>query len=119
MNCRVVILGAEGAGKVESFGHLSVDGDKFSLAYTIAGDNCLLEGNRRTLTQSRRGSLNTDATFSEGKRTAFILSGGELSGEIPIIPHSLEVDSKRGLKVKIDYDLGGAEIDLRLFAEYI
>lgn len=119
MNCKVTIFGAKDAESVNSLGDLSVKGDSFTLAYTMAGDKCLMSGNVTTISQSRRGSLNTDATFSKGKRTAFVLSGGELSGEIPLKTLFLEVSFEGGLKVKIDYELGGARINLRLSAKYI
>ena len=119
MNCKVLIDGAEDAGKVVSEGDLTVDERGFTLAYTIDGDNCLLTGRGGTVTQSRRGSLNTDATFVKGRRTAFVLSGGELSGEIPLITRSMEVSVQGGLKLNIEYELGGAKINLRLTADYI
>ena len=116
MNCKVTISGAEGEN-VTSFGDLSYSKNGFCLAYKIAGDSCVLSVCGGTVTQSRRGSVNTDITFSKGKNTICMLLSGELTGSIPVKTVDLyAVKTDSGAIVKIVYFLGGVKINLNLSA---
>lgn len=123
MNCKVVISGATDAETVKTSGDLVPEtGGRagFRLTYTINGDNCLLVCRGSTVTQSRRGRVNTDITFARGKNTVCMLLSGELTGSVPVKTLRLESSlTEQGAELVIDYFLGGAQISLRLWAEYI
>lgn len=117
MNCKVTIYGSKDAEAVFSEGELKFYESGFELNYKIGEDRCSLVANGGTVTQSRRGSINTDITFSKGKNTVCMLLSGELTGSIPVKTTALEViKNQNGAEVYIDYFLGGARIILKLTA---
>ena len=117
MNCKVTIYGSTDADAVFSDGELKFYKNGFELKYHIGDDRCSLAANGGTVTQSRRGDVNTDITFSKGKNTVCMLLSGELTGSIPVQTNCLEVTAdSRGAEVYIDYYLGGARINLKLTA---
>ena len=118
MNCVVSLYGADGVEK-KSRGNLTTDGGSFYLAFEMDGDSAVLEGNKTRIAEARRGKLETDITFFVGRRTACVLGGGELTVEIPVFTRGISLDLSDGLKLIIDYELGGAKIILNATAEYI
>lgn len=117
MYCNVTIKGAEGTGDIFSPGDITFTDNGFYLTYSIAKDKCVLSARGSTITQSRRGKLNTDITFVKNKRTVCMLLSGELTGDIPVNTLSLNIEKGEwGVKVNIVYMLAGAKIDLRLAA---
>lgn len=117
MLCKVTIKGAEDADEVCSTGELTFINNGFDLNYSIAGDNCALSVRGATVTQSRRGSINTDITFVKGKNTICMLLSGELTGSIPVKTTALNiVKGKNGVSLTMQYFLGGAKIFLSLTA---
>lgn len=117
MNCKVTIYGSRDADAVFSDGELVFDGRGFELKYNIGEDRCCLSYSGGTVTQSRRGNVNTDITFARGKNTICMLLSGELTGGVPVKTEFLSVvQSDGGVEVYIDYYLGGARINLNLSA---
>lgn len=117
MLCNVTIKGAEDAEEVYSEGELTYVNNGFDLNYFIAGDRCALSVRGATVTQSRRGSINTDITFAKGKNTICMLISGELTGGIPVKTTALDVvKAEDGVSVTMIYFLGGAKIFLSLTA---
>lgn len=117
MLCNVKIKGAEDAEEVSSEGELNFVKNGFDLDYHIAGDNCALSVRGATVTQSRRGSFNTDITFVKGKNTICMLLSGELTGSIPVKTTALDITcGEDGVSVTMEYFLGGIKIYLSLKA---
>lgn len=117
MNCNVFLHGAEGSPGVLTEGELEIYGNGFYLKYTIDGDDCALHAKGGTVTQSRRGRVNTDITFRRGKRTVCMLLSGELTGSIPVDTGEMEVvTGGHGAELFINYRLGGAAVQLNLKA---
>ena len=117
MLCKVTIKGAEDAEEVHSKGELTFTKNGFDLNYSISGDNCVLSVRGTTVTQSRRGNVNTDITFVKGKNTICMLLSGELTGSIPVKTTDLNVaKGEDGVAVTMQYFLGGAKIFLSLTA---
>lgn len=117
MLCNVTIKGAEDAEEVQSSGELTFVKNGFDLNYFIAGDSCALSCRGATVTQSRRGNLNTDITFVKGKNTICMLLSGELTGSVPVKTTQLNVQkSEDGVALTMEYYLGGAKIYLSLAA---
>lgn len=117
MLCNVKIKGAEDAEEINSSGELAFVKNGFDLNYFISGDSCALSVRGATVTQSRRGSLNTDITFVKGKNTICMLLSGELTGSIPVKTTALDiVQGEDGVAVTMEYFLGGAKIYLSLTA---
>lgn len=117
MLCNVKLKGAEDTEEVSSQGELTLTDNGFDLRYSIAGDSCILSARGATLTQSRRGSINTDITFVKGKNTICMLISGELTGSIPVKTTALNVKKhENGVSVAMEYFLGGAKIFLSLTA---
>ena len=117
MLCDVTISGSKDAEKIRSKGELTYYDNGFELRYKIAEDRCVLTARGSTVTQSRRGDINTDITFNKGKSTVCMLLSGELTGSIPVRTCDLKiVKGECGVNVSIDYFLGGAKILLRLTA---
>lgn len=117
MLCNVKISGSKDAEEVISSGELEFNGKGFDLRYEIAGDSCFLSARGSTVTQSRRGNVNTDITFKKGSDTVCMLLSGELTGSVPVKTVYLKTDvDEDGVAVAIDYFLGGAKIFLRLTA---
>ena len=117
MLCDVTISGSKDAEKIICMGELEFDNKGFELRYNIAEDRCVLTARASTVTQSRRGDINTDITFTKGRDTVCMLLSGELTGSIPVKTTYLKIDKAAdGVAVAIDYFLGGAKILLRLTA---
>lgn len=120
MLCNVTIKGAEDAEEVNTQGELTFTNNGFDLNYSIAGDSCILTARGSTITQSRRGSVNTDITFAKGKNTICMLLSGELTGSIPVKTTALDVTKREdGVVITMEYLLGGAKIFLSLTAVVI
>lgn len=120
MLCKVIIKGAEDAEEVYSEGELSFTNNGFDLDYFIADDRCSFSVRGATVTQSRRGNVNTDITFVKGKNTICMLLSGELTGSIPVKTTALDIiKGEDGVSVTIQYFLGGAKIYLSLTAVLI
>ncbi len=119
MNCKITICGAD--GKIfTSFGSLEYTDVGFDIDYSIDGDRCVLSSRGTTVTQSRRGAVNNDITFSENSETVCMLLSGELTGSIPVKTVELYVErTEKGAAVKIIYFLGGGKIRLNLSAELL
>ena len=117
MLCNVYIKGAEDAEEINSPGELTFVNNGFDLNYSITGDSCAFSVRGTTVTQSRRGSVNTDITFVKGKNTICMLLSGELTGSIPVKTTALDIiKNDDGVAVIIEYFLGGAKIYLSLTA---
>lgn len=117
MLCNVSIKGAEGSEEVTCQGELDFVKNGFDLTYKIAEDRCVLSLRGGTVTQSRRGSIDTDITFAKGKNTICMLLSGELTGSIPVKTVGLDViTGDNGVALTIEYFLGGAKIILNLTA---
>lgn len=117
MLCNVKIRGAEDAEEVTSQGELTFVKNGFDLNYFIDGDSCALSVRGTTVTQSRRGGLNTDITFVKGKNTICMLLSGELTGSIPVKTTFLNIEQgDGGAAITMEYFLGGAKIYLSLSA---
>lgn len=117
MLCNVTVKGSKDAEEVHSTGELSFTNNGFDLNYSIAGDSCAFSVRGTTVTQSRRGSINTDITFVNGKNTICMLLSGELTGSIPVKTTDLNViKGEDGVAVTLQYFLGGAKIFLSLTA---
>lgn len=120
MLCEVSINGSEDAEPIRCIGELTLDNKGFELRYNMAEDRCVLTARGSTVTQSRRGDVNTDITFTKGRDTVCMLLSGELTGSIPVRTIRLNADrSEDGVAIAIDYFLGGAKILLRLTARAI
>lgn len=118
MDCYVTINGARGSEEIHTEGRLEFNNGGFTLNYTIAQDNCAIVCRGGTLTQSRRGDVNTDITFSNGKPTVCMLYSGELTGSVPVKTTQMRVvTEERGVKIYLSYFLGGASIVLNLTAQ--
>lgn len=119
MKCKIKICGAD--GKVfTSLGTLEYSADGFDIHYFIEGDRCVLSSRGTTVTQSRRGSVNSDITFSKNSETVCMLLSGELTGSIPIKTVELHAARmEKGAAVEIVYFLGGGKINLNLTAEWV
>ena len=116
MNCKVTICGADGES-VTSSGDLQYCKYGFDIAYKISEDNCILSVRGGTITQSRKGSVNTDITFSKGKSTTCMLFSDGLTGNIPVKTLDLyAAKTENGAVVKITYFLDGTKISLNLSA---
>lgn len=116
MRCKVNLTGSKDAQPVVCHGEYEYSGGAFELKYDIYGDSCLLTYRGGRITQSRRGEVNTDITFKQGAKTVCMLLSGELTGSVPVETLNLAVSaSSGGADVRIDYYLGGALINLRLF----
>ena len=117
MLCKVTLKGAEDAEEVHSKGELTYVKNGFDLNYQISGDRCALSVRGTTVTQSRRGNVNTDITFVKGKNTVCMLLSGELTGSIPVKTTALDIiKGEDGVSVTMQYFLGGAKIFLSLTA---
>lgn len=117
MICKVTLKGADDTETVYSEGDIEFTPNGFDLSYFISNDRCVLSARGATVTQSRRGEVNTDITFAKGKSTICMLLSGELTGSIPVETTDLDIiKGSKGVQVKIDYFLGGAKIKLRLTA---
>lgn len=119
MNCKITICGAD--GKIfTSFGSLEYTDVGFDIDYSIDGDRCVLSSRGTTVTQSRRGAVNNDITFSENSETVCMLLSGELTGSVPVKTVELYAErTEKGAAVKIVYFLGGGKIRLNLSAELL
>ena len=117
MLCNVTISGSKDADVIRCKGELEIDDKGFVLRYNIAEDRCVLTAHGCTVTQSRRGDVNTEITFAKGRDTVCMLLSGELTGSIPVKTTYLKIDKGAdGVALSIDYFLGGANILLRLTA---
>ncbi len=119
MNCKITICGAD--GKIfTSFGSLEYTDVGFDIDYSIDGDRCFLSSRGTTVTQSRRGAVNNDITFSKNSETVCMLLSGELTGSVPVKTVELYAErTEKGAAVKIVYFLGGGKIRLNLSAELL
>ena len=120
MKCRVVFDNGRADGRFSSEGELNCDGNAFSLEYVLDGDKCRLCYRGGILTQRRCGKVNLDRSFSENAETGCIIKDGDASGRIDIFTGKLNaVTDEGGVKVFVDYTLGGERNTLRISAEAV
>ncbi|MCH5148713.1 MAG: DUF1934 family protein [Clostridiales bacterium] len=118
MKCKVVLCGEEKTQNFSCIGELNLGEKSFSLSYVFNGDSCRLSYDGQLLRHQRQGEIPVLIEFDLNKRTLCKIGSGEFSGLIPVLTHSLNVQTgAKTASVSVVYELDGEDKKMQIIAE--